>query len=124
DSAMPEHRNRVGHPTANPQQRLIAPTEMPRLERRTRAQVLSQLQSMGGSERDRIQESANSRASNRSKADKDPTEWLPPYAGYWCTYVTDWVAEKTRQLTITPAERLAVCPDQPITVTLDRKGHA
>ncbi|MEU2624617.1 HNH endonuclease family protein [Streptomyces sp. NPDC007157] len=68
---------------------------------------------------------AVSAASNRSKADRDPTEWLPPYAGYWCTYVTDWVADKTRyQLTIDPAEqtaltaRLAACPDQPITVTL------
>ncbi|MGW7244581.1 HNH endonuclease family protein [Streptomyces sp. NPDC054804] len=68
---------------------------------------------------------AVSAASNRSKADKDPTGWLPPYAGYWCTYVTDWVADKTRyQLSIDPTEqtalteRLAACPDQPITVTL------
>ncbi|MGW1878758.1 GmrSD restriction endonuclease domain-containing protein [Streptomyces sp. NPDC001975] len=68
---------------------------------------------------------AVSAASNRSKADKDPTEWLPPYVTDWCTYVTDWVADKTRyQLTIDPAEqnalteRLAACPDQPITVTL------
>ncbi|MFJ3800022.1 HNH endonuclease family protein [Streptomyces sp. NPDC090088] len=68
---------------------------------------------------------AVSAASNRSKADKDPTEWLPPYAPYRCTYVTDWVADKTRyQLSIDPAEhnaldeRLAACPDQPITVTL------
>ncbi|MDX3764048.1 transposase, partial [Streptomyces sp. AK02-04a] len=36
DSAMPEHRNRVGHPTADPQQRLIAPTETPRLTNRHR----------------------------------------------------------------------------------------
>ncbi|MGW1878793.1 HNH endonuclease family protein [Streptomyces sp. NPDC001975] len=70
---------------------------------------------------------AVSAASNRSKADKDPTEWLPPYAGYGCTYVTDWVADKTRyQLSVDPAEqaalaeRLAGCPDQPITVTLAR----
>ncbi|MEU9157950.1 HNH endonuclease family protein [Streptomyces sp. NPDC048417] len=70
---------------------------------------------------------AVSAASNRSKADKDPTEWLPPYAGYWCTYVTNWVADKTRyQLTVDPAERtalaerLAACPDQSITVTLAR----
>jgi hypothetical protein len=70
---------------------------------------------------------AVSAASNRSKADKDPTEWLPPYAPYWCTYVTNWVADKTRyQLSIDPAEqaalaeRLAACPDQPITVTLAR----
>ncbi|MEU2625142.1 hypothetical protein ABZ642_44780 [Streptomyces sp. NPDC007157] len=68
---------------------------------------------------------AVSAASNRSKADKDPTEWLPPYAGYWCTYVTDRVADKTRyQLSIDPAwqtaltEQPAACPDQPIIVTL------
>ncbi|MFG2367677.1 hypothetical protein ACGFY3_39635 [Streptomyces mirabilis] len=66
-------------------------------------------------------------ASNRSKADKDPTQWLPPYAGYGCTYVTSWIADKTRyQLTVDPAERtalaerLAICPDQPITITLAR----
>ncbi|MFI6249028.1 HNH endonuclease family protein [Streptomyces sp. NPDC051016] len=70
---------------------------------------------------------AVSAASNRSKADKDPAEWMPPYVGYWCTYVTNWVADKTRyQLSVDPAEhdaladRLAACPDQPITVTLAR----
>nr|WP_257033857.1 HNH endonuclease family protein [Streptomyces sp. Ag109_G2-15] len=68
---------------------------------------------------------AVSAKSNRSKADQDPSTWLPPYAGYWCTYLTNWVADKTRyQLTIDPkeqtalAEGLARCPDQPITVTL------
>ncbi|MCE0446775.1 HNH endonuclease family protein [Streptomyces tricolor] len=70
---------------------------------------------------------AVSAASNRSKADQDPSTWLPPSTGYWCTYVTDWVADKTRyQLSIDPAEqtalaeRLAACPNQPITVTLAR----
>ncbi|MET9038756.1 hypothetical protein [Streptomyces mirabilis] len=70
---------------------------------------------------------AVSAASNRSKADKDPTQWLSPYAGYWCAYVTSWIADKTRyQLTVDPAEqtalaeRLAICPDQPITITLAR----
>ncbi|MFI6245170.1 HNH endonuclease family protein [Streptomyces sp. NPDC051016] len=70
---------------------------------------------------------AVSAASNRSKADKDPAEWLPPYAGFWCTYVTNWVADKTRyRLGVDPAERVALterldaCPDQPITVTLVR----
>jgi hypothetical protein len=48
-----------------------------------------------------------------------------PYAGYWCEYLTDWVADKTRyHLTVDPteqtalAEGLAHCPDQPIHVTL------
>ncbi|KQX72199.1 HNH endonuclease family protein [Streptomyces sp. Root1310] len=70
---------------------------------------------------------AVSATSNRSKSDQDPSTWLPPYAGYWCQYVTDWIADKTRYgLTIDPAEqaalaqRLAACPDQPITVTLAR----
>jgi len=70
---------------------------------------------------------AVSAASNRSKADQDPATWLPPYAGDWCEYVTNWVAIKTRyRLTIDPAEqtalaeRLTACPDQPITVTLAR----
>ncbi|MFJ8153945.1 HNH endonuclease family protein [Streptomyces sp. NPDC094468] len=70
---------------------------------------------------------AVSAASNRSKADKDPTDWLPSSVGYQCEYVTNWVADKTRyQLSVDPAERnalderLTVCPDQPITVTLAR----
>ncbi|MER7179436.1 hypothetical protein ABT404_08115 [Streptomyces hyaluromycini] len=74
-----------------------------------------------------IRDSANLRVSNRSKADKDPTEWLPPYAGYRCTYVTTWIADRTRyHLSIAPAEqaalaeRLAACPDQAITVALAR----
>ncbi|MFJ9968705.1 HNH endonuclease family protein [Streptomyces avermitilis] len=68
---------------------------------------------------------AVSAASNRSKADKDPSDWLPPYAGYWCQYLTDWVADKTRyHLSIDPTEQVALaqglsrCPDQPVTVTL------
>ena len=70
---------------------------------------------------------AMSAASNRSKADKDPGEWLPPYAGYHCQYNTDWIADKTRWgLSIDTTERdaltqqLADCPDRPITVTLAR----
>ncbi|MEU8950794.1 HNH endonuclease family protein [Streptomyces sp. NPDC048489] len=70
---------------------------------------------------------AVSAATNRSKADNDPTNWIPPYAGYQCQYLTDWVADKTRyRLTIDPTEHtaltegLAGCPDRPITVTLAR----
>ncbi|MFJ4673005.1 HNH endonuclease family protein [Kitasatospora purpeofusca] len=33
---------------------------------------------------------------NRSKADKDVSQWLPPAAGYHCTYAADWTAIKTR----------------------------
>ncbi|MGW7046386.1 HNH endonuclease family protein [Streptomyces avermitilis] len=70
---------------------------------------------------------AVSAASNRSKADQDPSTWLPPYEGYRCQYVTDWVADKTRyQLTLDPTEQAALsetlsrCPNEPITVTLAR----
>ena len=77
-----------------------------------------------GDARDLIAVSA---ASNRSKADKDPSEWLPPYTGYQCQYDTDWIADKTRWgLSIDALERdvldqqLAGCPDEPITVTLAR----
>ena len=70
---------------------------------------------------------AVSAASNRSKSDKDPSEWLPPYAGYRCQYDTDWVADKTRWgLSVDATERdaltqqLAECPDLPVTVTLAR----
>ncbi len=47
---------------------------------------------------------AVSAASNRSKADQDPTMWLPPAQGYRCEYVTDWIADKIRwSLAIDPA---------------------
>lgn len=39
---------------------------------------------------------AVSARSNRSEADQDPSTWLPPAASYRCTYVTDWIADKTR----------------------------
>ncbi|MFE0654763.1 HNH endonuclease family protein [Streptomyces sp. NPDC059534] len=35
-------------------------------------------------------------ASNRSKADKDPAEWLPSDASYHCTYAATWVGTKLR----------------------------
>jgi hypothetical protein len=34
--------------------------------------------------------------SNRSKADKDPAEWMPPYQDAHCRYITEWVEVKTR----------------------------
>lgn len=35
-------------------------------------------------------------ASNRSKSDQDPAEWLPTNKAYVCTYVTNWIAIKVR----------------------------
>lgn len=37
---------------------------------------------------------AVSASSNRSKSDRDPADWLPPSAGYRCTYVTSWITVK------------------------------
>lgn len=33
---------------------------------------------------------------NRSKGDKDPSNWLPSNSAYLCTYISDWVAVKAR----------------------------
>ncbi|MGW2708517.1 HNH endonuclease family protein [Streptomyces sp. NPDC001356] len=70
---------------------------------------------------------AVSAASNRSKADQDPSTWLPPAVGYRCQYVTDWVADKTRWgLSIDTGEQAAItevlddCPSVSVTVTLAR----
>ncbi|WP_432091471.1 HNH endonuclease family protein [Streptomyces sp. NRRL F-5630] len=70
---------------------------------------------------------AVSAASNRSKADQDPTTWMPPAPGYRCQYASDWVADKTRWgLSIDTAERTALtdilhaCPNRSITVTTAR----
>lgn len=44
-------------------------------------------------------------AVNRSKGDKDPSNWLPSNSGYLCTYVSDWVAVKSRwALSMDPSE--------------------
>jgi hypothetical protein len=52
---------------------------------------------------------AVSASSNRSKSDGDPARWLPPAADFHCTYVSDWVAVKTRWgLTVDTAERDAI----------------
>ncbi|MGW2444524.1 HNH endonuclease family protein [Streptomyces sp. NPDC001675] len=70
---------------------------------------------------------AVSAASNRSKADQDPSTWLPPAVGYRCQYATDWIADKTRWgLSIDTTEHAALgeelgrCPNVPITVTTAR----
>ncbi|KJS53486.1 hypothetical protein VM98_24860 [Streptomyces rubellomurinus subsp. indigoferus] len=64
--------------------------------------------------------------SNRSKADKDVSDWLPMPSDQ-CTYITDWTVVKTRWgLSIDQREqdtlhRLASgCPNEPITVELAR----
>ncbi|MER5995684.1 HNH endonuclease family protein [Streptomyces viridosporus] len=60
--------------------------------------------------------------SNRSKADQDPAQWLPPAAGVHCRYVAEWVATKLRwSLAADEAEVAALhetaagCPDQSVT---------
>ncbi|WP_229694143.1 HNH endonuclease family protein [Lentzea pudingi] len=61
--------------------------------------------------------------SNRSKADQDPSTWLPPYAAAQCGYITDWVSVKTRWgLTVDNnekavlVEKAAHCSNVPIVV--------
>ncbi|MDN0199477.1 HNH endonuclease family protein [Streptomyces sp. S.PNR 29] len=39
---------------------------------------------------------AVSAASNRSKADQDPAEWLPPAVDVMCRYTSEWIATKLR----------------------------
>ncbi len=34
--------------------------------------------------------------SNRSKADQDPAQWLPPAGEVHCRYVAEWVGTKLR----------------------------
>lgn len=46
---------------------------------------------------------------NRSKADRDPAQWLPPAASAQCTYGADWIATKLRwKLTADTKERAAL----------------
>ncbi|MEU3317116.1 HNH endonuclease family protein [Streptomyces sp. NPDC006662] len=52
---------------------------------------------------------AVSAASNRSKADKDPAEWLPSDPSYHCTYAATWVGTKLRwDLAVDEDERQAL----------------
>jgi len=68
---------------------------------------------------------AVSAASNRSKGDKDPAQWLPPLVSFRCTYATEWVAVKVRwDLGVDAAERavlrriLTACPAPTVTVAV------
>ncbi|MFF3788330.1 HNH endonuclease family protein [Streptomyces sp. NPDC001933] len=46
---------------------------------------------------------------NRSKADKDPSEWMPPADSAKCTYLADWTATKLRwKLSADDKERAAL----------------
>jgi hypothetical protein len=46
---------------------------------------------------------------NRAKGDQDPSQWKPPYRGYWCEYAKNWVTVKLHwQLTVTEAEKTAL----------------
>ncbi|WP_217130067.1 HNH endonuclease family protein [Streptomyces sp. AC558_RSS880] len=60
--------------------------------------------------------------SNRSKADQDPAQWLPPAAEVHCWYVAEWVGTKLRwSLSADEAEVMALrevaagCPEQRVT---------
>lgn len=64
-------------------------------------------------------------ASNRSKSDQDPGEWLPPLATYHCQYVKQWVQVKVRwSLTVDEKELKvlkdinAKCPKVKLSVTI------
>jgi len=68
---------------------------------------------------------AVSAASNRSKGDKDPAQWLPPLASFHCTYATEWVAVKVRwRLSVDSLERaalariLSACPAPTVSVAV------
>jgi hypothetical protein len=60
--------------------------------------------------------------SNRSKADQDPAQWLPPATDTHCRYAAEWTATKLRwNLTADTTELAALndlaaaCPDQQVT---------
>lgn len=48
-------------------------------------------------------------ASNRSKSDRDPAEWIPTNKAYVCEYIANWVSVKVRwSLTINAKEKSAL----------------
>ena len=72
---------------------------------------------------DRRALNAMTSAVNSSKSARGPEEWMPPYAGARCRYITEWTAIKHRwQLKVDTAERAALirwadsCPDVTLTV--------
>ncbi|SDK15041.1 GmrSD restriction endonuclease domain-containing protein [Streptomyces indicus] len=66
---------------------------------------------------------AVSAAAARDRGDRDPAEWLPPYAPARCAYVADWIATKLRWgLTVDFLEAVKLtevaqgCPNTPLAV--------
>lgn len=48
-------------------------------------------------------------ASNRSKSDRDPAEWMPTNKAYTCEYLTNWVSIKVRwSLSVDKKEKDAI----------------
>jgi hypothetical protein len=48
-------------------------------------------------------------ATNQSKSDRDPAEWMPPSRAAWCRYATAWITQKAAwELTVDRAERRAL----------------
>ncbi|AXE90028.1 hypothetical protein C1703_33875 [Streptomyces sp. Go-475] len=63
-------------------------------------------------------------SSNRSKADRDPAQWMPPATDVHCRYTAEWIATKLRwNLTADATEHASLndlaasCPDQTVTYT-------
>jgi hypothetical protein len=54
---------------------------------------------------------AVSAATNRSKSDQDPGEWLPVLANYHCAYVKQWVQVKVRWSLTVDEKELKVLKD-------------
>jgi len=68
---------------------------------------------------------AVSAASNRSKSDRDPADWVPPDADNLCPFLSAWIAVKVRwQLSVDDRERSALaslviaCPDARMPVVM------
>jgi hypothetical protein len=68
---------------------------------------------------------------NQSKADQDPTTWLPPYEPARCDYIGEWVTVKLRwRLTVDTAEKEALttladgCPEVAITLPTPSESPA
>lgn len=70
---------------------------------------------------DKIHLIAVTGASNRSKSDRDPSEWMPSNKAYHCQYIANWVSIKIRwSLSVDEKELIAIksikCPKLKITI--------